>query len=229
MTDQTIELTRRRILGGVATIGAASAAVGAGTFAAFSDTETSSDNTIQAGSLEIQLNDESTWSFGLTNAVPGESTSAATLNIDAAGSITGDHVEIAVDVAENEETHPDGSDSADTLDGADGMSTLFEVTQLDYEHDDGTKNLLDESIVDDHNGNNIVDLDDVAQSGVFDGLQVPSSSENALTIEVSFIDIDDNGDYDGDIEDDNQYQGDELTVSIRAGLAQNSDQDVLEA
>lgn len=54
MSDRKIELTRRRVLGSVATIGAASAAAGAGTFALFSDEETSDGNTITAGTLDLQ-------------------------------------------------------------------------------------------------------------------------------------------------------------------------------
>jgi len=51
MSDK-IELNRRRVLGGLVTIGAAGAAAGAGTFAYFSDTETS-ENTINAGTLDL--------------------------------------------------------------------------------------------------------------------------------------------------------------------------------
>ena len=53
MSDKTPELTRRRILAGIGTIGAASAAAGAGTMALFSDTETSSGNSVQAGTLDL--------------------------------------------------------------------------------------------------------------------------------------------------------------------------------
>lgn len=52
-SDSTIELNRRRVLAGLGTIGVASAGAGAGTFALFSDTETSSGNTVQAGTLDL--------------------------------------------------------------------------------------------------------------------------------------------------------------------------------
>jgi len=47
------DLSRRKVLGGVLTVGAASAATGAGTMALFSDSEESQDNTIQAGTLDL--------------------------------------------------------------------------------------------------------------------------------------------------------------------------------
>ena len=68
--DNTIELNRRRVLGGIVTVGAAAAAAGAGTFALFSDTEESSGNTVQAGTLNLQ--DTETTSFPVDNLVPGD-------------------------------------------------------------------------------------------------------------------------------------------------------------
>lgn len=75
MSDNNIELTRRRVLGGIATVGAASAAVGAGTFAAFSDTETSSGNSVTAGTLDLQLNPNSSGSTSIDfgTIAPGDS------------------------------------------------------------------------------------------------------------------------------------------------------------
>jgi spore coat-associated protein N len=57
MTDEdnskTIELNRRRVLGGIVTIGGAAAAAGAGTTALFSDTQNNTSNTISAGELSL--------------------------------------------------------------------------------------------------------------------------------------------------------------------------------
>ena len=52
-SGSTIELNRRRVLAGLGTIGLASAGAGAGTMALFSDTETSSGNAVQAGTLDL--------------------------------------------------------------------------------------------------------------------------------------------------------------------------------
>jgi spore coat-associated protein N len=53
MTDEKSTLTRRRVLGGMATIGAAGA-LGAGTWAQMQDTETR-QYTVQAGVLDLQI------------------------------------------------------------------------------------------------------------------------------------------------------------------------------
>lgn len=53
--NQSTEFTLRRVLGSVGTAFAASSAAGAGTVALFSDTETSSGNTVQARILNLTL------------------------------------------------------------------------------------------------------------------------------------------------------------------------------
>jgi len=53
MTDDNIELTRRKILGSVGAVGAAGAAAGLGTSALFSDEESFTNNSITAGTLDM--------------------------------------------------------------------------------------------------------------------------------------------------------------------------------
>jgi predicted ribosomally synthesized peptide with SipW-like signal peptide len=53
MTDRDFELTRRKALAGLATVGAAGAGAGLGTSALFSDTESFDDNILQAGTLDL--------------------------------------------------------------------------------------------------------------------------------------------------------------------------------
>lgn len=68
------EVTRKRDLGGVMTIGAASAAAGAGTFTLFDASETSSNNTISAGTLNLLVGGSgSNAIMGLPNIEPGGS------------------------------------------------------------------------------------------------------------------------------------------------------------
>ncbi len=56
MADDNSPLTRRRVLGGMATIGAAGA-VGAGTWAQFSDTEDATRLTATAGTLDLKVDE----------------------------------------------------------------------------------------------------------------------------------------------------------------------------
>jgi len=55
MKNEPIELSRRKILLGVGTVGAAGAGAGLGTSALFSDTERFSNNTITAGKLDLHV------------------------------------------------------------------------------------------------------------------------------------------------------------------------------
>jgi predicted ribosomally synthesized peptide with SipW-like signal peptide len=56
MTDDRINLTRRKALAGLGTIGAAAASAGLGTSALFSDTESFGNNSIRAGTLNLEVN-----------------------------------------------------------------------------------------------------------------------------------------------------------------------------
>ncbi|QLH79150.1 hypothetical protein HZS55_18450 [Halosimplex rubrum] len=76
MTDEdnskTIELNRRRVLGGIITVGGAAAAAGAGTTAFFSDSESSEDNTVTAGTLDLTVNDGDSFSYSVGDIAPGD-------------------------------------------------------------------------------------------------------------------------------------------------------------
>lgn len=73
------ELTRRKVLGGLAGIGVASAAAGAGTMAYFSDQESTTGNTVSAGTLELDLsgNDTDDITLGVSGKAPGDSGNAS--------------------------------------------------------------------------------------------------------------------------------------------------------
>jgi Ca-activated chloride channel family protein len=55
MTNRSIDLTRRKILGSVGAIGVAGATAGYGTSAYFSDEETFEDNSLTAGTLDLKV------------------------------------------------------------------------------------------------------------------------------------------------------------------------------
>lgn len=55
MSDDTFELSRRKALGGLATIGLAGAGAGLGTSALYSDTETLGGNSVTAGTLDLSV------------------------------------------------------------------------------------------------------------------------------------------------------------------------------
>ncbi|WP_415382388.1 TasA family protein [Halosimplex sp. TS25] len=111
--ESKIELNRRRVLGGIVTVGAAAAAAGAGTFAAFSDTESSNDNSVSAGTLDLTVNSGSdpVTVLSVTDAVPNGSGSGDAITLANAGSVDGtlDISVAAIDSSENGTPDPEGS------------------------------------------------------------------------------------------------------------------------
>ena len=63
MADNTINITRRKILASIGTVGAAGAAAGYGTSALFSDEEEIENNTLAAGELDLVVDWEEHYSF----------------------------------------------------------------------------------------------------------------------------------------------------------------------
>jgi len=84
--DET-RLTRRRVLGGLVTVGTASAAAGAGTAAYFTDTEASAANQVSTGTLTVGFGGTAAFDFSASLA-PGEITQG-TVTLVNAGSIPG--------------------------------------------------------------------------------------------------------------------------------------------
>lgn len=107
MTDKTIELNRRRVLGGLITVGGAAAAAGAGTFAYFNDSQTSADNDIVAGTLTLSGTTDG--DFAVTDVAPGQRVPASgTTSVETTydSDSTIDPVEVDLDVALSEPTEP---------------------------------------------------------------------------------------------------------------------------
>ncbi|MCU4754269.1 SipW-dependent-type signal peptide-containing protein [Halobacteria archaeon AArc-curdl1] len=78
MTDDErgqFELSRRKVLGSMAIIGAAGAGAGAGTWAAWEDSETSEDNYVEAGDMELALHtgQSGSWILQVDGVAPGDS------------------------------------------------------------------------------------------------------------------------------------------------------------
>lgn len=86
--SSSIELNRRRVLGALGTVGVASAGAGAGTFALFSDTESSTGNSVQAGTLDLTLGNGGSATLSASNVAPGDSGSDV-LQVNNDGNIDG--------------------------------------------------------------------------------------------------------------------------------------------
>lgn len=127
MADDTIELNRRRVLGGIITVGAAAAAAGAGTFAAFSDTETSSENTISAGKLNLAFGDGSdgsaTTTISVSDAKP-DASGSGTSTLENTGNIDG-YVDLVFGSPSN--TEGDNPESEGDTDSPGDLGNILEV------------------------------------------------------------------------------------------------------
>lgn len=133
MADKVFKLTRRRALGGLLTIGAGSAAAGVGTFALFNDTESSTENTLQAGTLSL-TDGASSASFSATGLAPGDETDTFEVDLENDGSLDGS-LDIDLTLTENDSdatAGDDGDADASVADLAGVLDvTTFEVGSLD--------------------------------------------------------------------------------------------------
>lgn len=128
--DNYVNLTRRKVLGGLAGIGAAGAATGAGTMALYSDSETSGSNTVQAGTLNLTPNSSDLETVSVSELAPGESGGVTTWTLVNDGTITG-----SLDVSVTITGEADGSDGtpATTTDvSATTVAKALEVVTLSY-------------------------------------------------------------------------------------------------
>lgn len=106
MSDQKIALTRRRALTALGVIGVGGAAAGAGTFAAFSDTETS-QGSLSAGTLDLTQSN-TPLQFSASNITPGDSGSDY-VTLGKSGTVAGDLSISVTSVTSNEEGSTDGN------------------------------------------------------------------------------------------------------------------------
>jgi len=202
----------KRILTAIVLIGIVAMLAGAGTFAYFSDTETSTGNTFTAGTLDLKIrNGDESWGDGVTstwtmsNMKPGD-TCTGFLGLRNEGTVSADHLEIT---CSSIVTDPAGPES-DTEEGTTDMDEAMEITHMLYYDDTWSVDLL--ALLIDHNGNGIKDLDDFETQG-FDDLPPPNGAtwfEMDLRFHPTLA--------------DNDYQGDTLTTTITFTLNQHSSQ-----
>ena len=180
------------------------ATAGVGTYALFSDTETSSANTFIAGTLDLKTGstDGVSGTLGSSAMAPGDyiPETAAVLTLNNAGSIDGSTMDISCSYIES-----DGSGSTeDTVNiDADDVAAMMIITTLN----DGETDLL--SSITDYNSNGEVDLEDFANDA-FTGLDGIDASDSAdFEIQVEF-----------DSSAGNDYQNDGIEVTFTFSLNQ---------
>ena len=189
-----------------------------GTYSFWSDDETVSGNTVQAGTLDLTVNQGASDTISLTNAQPGDADSQ-TFALRNVGSTEADHVAMDISFAEqaNEPAEPTDTD-LNVEQSAAQTAAMVEVTEFTY---DGT-NLL--GSVTDANSNGIIDLADVqSQSGNLDDLAAPAAggtdtADFTLGVQVA---NDDDGSFTGTDED---VMADGVDITLEFTLNQDASQ-----
>lgn len=247
--SKSVTLTRRRLLGATAATGAAAAGLGGGTYALFSDTEQSTGNTIEMGTLDLDASGQMTASStgSISDLTPGDFFTFS-LQLDNVGSIDETFVEFSFDYSVTD-TSTNAEADTDDSSGRE-MGKLFHVSKIEYSLSsqtvpDDTKHIYNETITeynstigDIANSNGYPDLQDLANytGSRTDDLPGPKSGEYAsVAFTVVFIDTDNvvsppitvasDPTYDGTLTN-NQFQGDELDIEVTATLNQKESQSV---
>lgn len=246
-----IELTRRRLLGGIAVTGVATAGAGAGTWSYLQDTESSTDNKVQAGTLDLGVTNGGSLQWTITGKEPGgiDATDSQDVHFYNSGTTAADHLEIGFSHTPREDDDGKSGNGytagpeSDPTDGAAGMAQYVKVTNFTYDNTSGNTELVfvnndgtatsdpdpdsgsSHPALTDTNGNGFIDLEDLAHS----------DNQNALD---NITPVPPTGGSDSDsstqttlhitLELDsslpNDYQGDVLNTTVTFGLLQNSSQ-----
>ncbi len=190
-------------------------AIGA-TVAYFSDTETSTGNTITAGTLDLEISDYGNWKFPINDAKPGYDSGAMKIYIIMADdSNAPNHLEIDVD------THDfiDWTGESGGTNSKDDFKKQIEVKKLRYI---STPNVNLLSLVNDNADGNpgFISLFDVEAHGIFDDLPTIGNGMGGLEVQIALP---------ADLPDanDNKYQGDGIQTDFEFGIAQVAGQNVL--
>lgn len=173
--------------------------IGVGTFAYFSDTETSTGNQLMAGTLDLKTDDVDGVSQTLyaTDMAPGDTVGPNTVVLKNTGSVDGSTLDIAFSYVEG-----DGSPNSVNK-SADDTASMMEVTTLTY----GGSSLLDS--VGDANSNGYKDVYDLTNSDLTgqSGLNASATKDFEIAVQLRS----DTG---------NDFQADGITLTMTFTLNQ---------
>ncbi|MDS0223137.1 CalY family protein [Haloarcula sp. S1AR25-5A] len=203
--NQRTGITRRQLLGGLITVGAGSAATGAGTMAYFSDSESSTGNQISAGTLNLGFTESASFSF--STALPPGETTTDTVTLVNSGTISGS-LDVDFDYAERD------SSQNDTDESASAVAENLAVKTLTYDDTDHTG-----QITTDNPSPTLVDLadnahgsDETTQNDLVN-LDDPGNSGKKFTIGLELAES-----------VGNSFQGDGVEITVTFHLNQNDSQ-----
>jgi predicted ribosomally synthesized peptide with SipW-like signal peptide len=131
-------MLNKKMLLSVLIIGVVATVAGAGTWAAFSDSETSDGNTFTAGTLDLKLNGlDGITGFSIGDVAPNAQGTAGTITVKNAGTISGNLVVSSANIVEDENGMNDAEQAVDsTADGDLGSAitvSIYNGANLLYE------------------------------------------------------------------------------------------------
>jgi len=197
------ELTRRRLLGGLVTVGAGSAAAGAGTMAYFSDTESSTQNQISTGTLALDFTGSSSFSFDTTLAPTETTTDAVTLV--RSGSLSGS-LDVDFEYAESDVSTVDPDKSAQAVaENLEVVTLTYGGTDISGQVTGAAPPTVDDLAKNEHGEN------ETEQNDLID-LPDPGTDGTEFTIGLRLKDVGD------------EFQGDGIELTVTFYLNQNDAQ-----
>ncbi|MBI2852502.1 MAG: hypothetical protein HYX84_05330 [Chloroflexi bacterium] len=199
--------------------------VAGGTYAFFSDTETSSNNQFSAGTLDLKLSDANeadqdgvTASFGSSALKPGDTMGPSTITLKNTGTVTASHVDIKF---QNTVTDNPSYNEADLGANIADMSTLLTVSALSYGATDllsKTAGVFDNAYIEaaDNAGNNdgAITLNEL-NNVIIQSLTAPAANNGTVVFSITLNIASTVG---------NGIQGDIVSVTVTFGLYQDSSQ-----
>ena len=220
----------KRALTGILLIVSVAMLAGAGTYAYFSSTRTSTGNTFTAGTLNLKLSNSSLgpWSDGVTgiwtlsNMMPGDETATASVFFKNFGSVASSTMEITCSYTVTEETPRAQSDTDPNTDQhPDEMAKYMIITTMIYRndhvnincstgYDSYSKQTKDEWKVNDANGDGKISLYELKLDPLV--LPSPDTQPNKITQLDMSIKFDENA--------GNDFQGDTFDLTMIFTLKQ---------
>ena len=192
-------MSMKKVLGLTVALLLLSGITGIGTWAYFSDTETSAGNQMAAGTLDLKTDDVDGVSQTLfaVNMKPGDIVSSENITLNNAGSTAGTTIDLAFSYVENDLSVNPADMSADAT------AASIEVTVLKY---DGSS--LFASVAD-TNSNSYLDIQDLKNSDLSgqSGISAQATKEFEITVKSR-------------VGTSNDFQADGITVTMTFTLNQ---------
>ncbi len=192
-------MSMKKVLGLTVALLLLSGMTGIGTWAYFSDTETSAGNQMAAGTLDLKTDDVDGVSQTLfaVNMQPGDIVSSENITLKNAGSTAGTTIDLAFSYVENDLSVNPADMSADAT------AARLEVTVLKY---DGSSLLAS---VADTNSNSYLDIQDLKNSDLSgqSGISAQATKEFEITVKSR-------------VGTSNDFQADGITVTMTFTLNQ---------